>query len=126
MREEEADKITLTNDFSECTEGKEWYQYQQPNDAGCDQLIESPAADLRERINDASIVNEPYNDLFNGIQNEQQSEKRKGLIQRRPNERQRLETLPNAEDVSHRDELGAHERLDGGKAKRREVNTVRL
>jgi hypothetical protein len=41
LREEEANKITFTNDFSERTERKERNQYQQSNDAGCDQLIES-------------------------------------------------------------------------------------
>jgi hypothetical protein len=126
LRKEEANKITFTNDFSERTEREERNQYQQSNDAGCDQLIEGSAADLSEGINDAAAMNEPYDDLFKGIQNEQQSEKRQRLIQCRPNEWQRLESLSNPKNVSQRDELGADERLDGCKAKRCKHNTVRL
>ena len=70
LREEEANKITFTNDFSKRTKCKERNQYQQPNHAGCDQLIESSTADRSEGIDDATAMNEPHYDLFKGIQNE--------------------------------------------------------
>jgi len=47
---EYANKIAFTDDFTKRAKGKERDQYQQTNYARCDQLIESPAAELGKRV----------------------------------------------------------------------------
>jgi len=71
LLEEQADKITFTDDFTERTESKEWNQYQQPDDAGCYQLIDSPATEVRQRIGGRPMVNETHDDLLKGVEDKQ-------------------------------------------------------
>ena len=86
LLEEQTDKITFTDDFTECTESKEWNQYQQSDDAGCNQLVDGPATEISQRSSGGPMVNEAHHNFLKGVQDKQQGEKGYCFVQRRPNE----------------------------------------
>jgi hypothetical protein len=64
---EYANQIAFTDGFAKRAKGKEWNQYQQTNDAGRNQLIESPASKLGKRVRDGPMVHEAHDNLFDGV-----------------------------------------------------------
>jgi hypothetical protein len=101
-------------------------QDQQNDETGGDHLIDRAAAHAGDRIQNRSAMDESDQDLLDDVQDYQQQEKDEPPVQRRPDERLRLEPFANVKRASHQDEFGADQGLGEGEAERREGNAMRL
>src|SRR5580693_124786 len=126
LQKEHAHEIALADDLTERTKGKKRNQDQQHDDTSRNQLIERAAAEIGKRVRDAAMVDVADHDLFQNVENDQQHEKHERPVQRRPNERQRLETLAKVERSSDQHKFGADQGLHRGESKRRKRDALRL
>src|ERR1700743_2838269 len=112
--EKQAYEIAFSDNLTEFAESKERKQDQKGDDARCNELIECiAAADRIERVDDAAVMQESIDDLFDTVEHQQQNQIGKRLVQSRPNERTRLEALSDMKHFSKRHEFRAYESLYG-------------
>jgi hypothetical protein len=121
-----ANEIALANDLAERTKSEEGYQYQECDKACRYQLIERAPTDVGYGIGNTPVMNDSHRDLFKHVEDEQKREKNQRFIERWPNQGHALEAFANMEHASYQNEFGADQSLDGGEAKWRVSNILRV
>src|SRR5271168_2757847 len=111
LQKEHAHEIALADDLAERAKGKKRNQDQQHDDTSRDQLIERAAAEIGKRVRDAAMVDVADHNLFQNVEDDQQHEKHERPVQRRPNQRQRLEALAKVKRPPDQHEFGADQGL---------------
>src|ERR1700676_583194 len=126
LQKEHAHEIALADDLTKRAKGEKRNQDQQHDDTACSQLSERAAAKFGQRIHDLAMMHEADDDLLKRVEDGQQHKKNDRLVQRRPDQGQRIESLAKMQCPPDQHELGAYQSLRRGKTKRRERDVVRV
>jgi hypothetical protein len=124
--EKHTDEIAFADRFPEHAKSEEGNQYQKPDNAGCDKLVETATSHSGQGICSLPSMHKADDDLFERVQDQEQNKKGEGPVQCRPDERHILEPLANTKRAPNQYELGADESLHCSEAKWRKRDALVL